>query len=81
MNSQFEQLVQMAIAEAKLGNKKKAKQILAGVVRQEPGNARAWYLLSQVVEQPAKAVDCLKRVLAIDPDNAAGEGEAGEVSG
>ena len=70
MDSQFERLVQTAIAEAKLGNKKKAKEILAGVVRQEPENARAWYLLSQVVEQPAQAVDCLKRVLAIDPDNA-----------
>ena len=28
MDSQFEQLVQMAIAEAKLGNKKKAREIL-----------------------------------------------------
>ena len=69
MSAQIEQLMQTAMAEAKLGNKKKAKEILAGVVRQEPGNARAWYLLSQVVEQPVQAEDCLKRVLAIEPDN------------
>jgi cytochrome c-type biogenesis protein CcmH/NrfG len=49
--------------------RKKAEEIQAEVVRQEPGNTRAWYLLSQEVEQPAQGVDCLKRVLAIDPDN------------
>jgi hypothetical protein len=74
MGSDFEQLIQMAIAEAKLGNKKKALSILGDVVRQESGNARAWYLLSQVVEEPAQAVDCLRRVLAIDPDNVQARG-------
>jgi hypothetical protein len=61
MSSQFEQLVQTAIAEAKLGNKKKAKEILVGLVKQEPGNARALYLLSQLVEDPAQAADCGRR--------------------
>ena len=78
MGSELEQLIQMAIAEAKLGNRKKARSILADVVRREPENARVWYLLSQVVEQPAQAVDCLKRVLAIDPDNLQAREQAGE---
>jgi micrococcal nuclease len=69
MSSEFERPIQMAIAEAKLGNRPKARVILGGVVRREPGNARAWYLLSQVADTPAQAVDCLKRVLEIEPDN------------
>jgi endonuclease YncB( thermonuclease family) len=69
MSSEFERLIQTAIAEAKLGNKRRAKEILAGAVRREPQNARVWYLLSQVVEGPEQAVECLNRVLAIDPDN------------
>ena len=64
--------MQMAIAEAQLGNRRKARAMLVEVVRREPGYARAWYLLSQVMESPVQAVDCLIRVLEIDPNNAAG---------
>ena len=70
MNSQLEKVMQMAIAEAQLGNRRKARAILTEVVRREPGYARAWYLLSQVMESPVQAVDCLIRVLEIDPNNA-----------
>jgi micrococcal nuclease len=69
MNSQNEQLVQMAIAEAKLGNRKKAKAILVDLVGREPESARAWYLLSQVADNSAQAQACLKNVLELEPDN------------
>ena len=41
MDSQNEKMVQMAIAEAKLGNRKKAKAILVDLVGREPDNPRA----------------------------------------
>jgi len=69
MDSQNEKMVQMAIAEAKLGNRKKAKAILVDLVGREPESARAWYLLSQVADNPAQAQGCLKNVLELEPDN------------
>jgi competence protein ComEC len=69
MNSPFEKLIQTAIAEAKLGNRKKARTMLGDLVRQEPGNARVWYLLSQVVEKSEQSILCLERVLELQPDN------------
>ena len=69
MSSEFEQLVQAAIAEAKLGNRRKAGEILTGVIKQDPQNARAWYLLSQVVDNQDQSIHCLKQVLIIQPEN------------
>ncbi len=60
---------QQAIDAYRSGDKVTARRILSQVVRQEPGNARAWYLLSQVVDQSDQAVFCLKKVLEIDPSN------------
>jgi len=63
------QLIQQSIEQGKIGNKTEARRILAQVVQQEPKNARAWYLLSQVVEKQDQAVYCLNKVLEIDPQN------------
>jgi len=69
MTSQYEPLIQQAIAIVKAGNLPAARALLSKVVMQDPGNARAWYLLSQVVENNEQAIYCLKRVLIIQPDN------------
>ena len=46
-----------------------AQIILASIVRQEPRNARAWYLFSQVIGDRNREIDCLKKVLEIEPNN------------
>jgi micrococcal nuclease len=61
--------IEKAIAEAKSGNKAGAKKILAQVVRQEPGNAQAWYVLSRLVEEKEQIIYCLNQVLKIAPDS------------
>lgn len=63
------ELIKQAVTQAKTGNKAGAKQILSQVVKKEPGNTRAWYLLSQVVESKEQAIYCLKKVLEVDPAN------------
>lgn len=69
MNTPTEQLIQQAVTEARAGNKANARAILSRVVKQEPGNARAWYLLSQAVEKQEQAIYCLEQILKIQPDN------------
>ena len=64
-----EALIQSAIATAKAGDKAGAEKLLSKAVRDEPENARAWYLLSQVTGKKEKAVFCLEQVLKIQPDN------------
>lgn len=64
-----EQLLQQAFSLAKVGQRTEAKKILSQLVRDDPRNARAWYILSQVVEQPERQIFCLKKVLEIDPGN------------
>ena len=69
MSSQFEPMIQQAITDARAGNKPAAMAALSKVVRQDPGNARAWYLLSQVVDRPEQAIYCLEQVLKVQPEN------------
>lgn len=61
--------IQAAIEAAKAGDKAAARNILTNVIRREPTNARAWFLLSQVVEAKHQQIYCLEQVLAIDPNN------------
>ncbi len=63
------ELIDKAIAEAKSGNKAGAKKILVQVVKNEPSNAQAWYLLSWVVDEKEQIIYCLNKVLEIIPDN------------
>lgn len=66
----MEEQIFRAIGLAKAGNEAEAKQLLAQVVKQEPDDARAWYLLSQVSGNSHDARYCLEQVLRIQPDNA-----------
>jgi hypothetical protein len=74
MNTSIESQIQQAISEVKSGNKDAARKILSKVVVQEPNNARAWYLLSQVVDKPERAIYCLERVLKFEPNNVQAKG-------
>lgn len=54
----------------KRGEKRQAGQILRGILRQDQDNAQGWWLLSLTQEDRDKAIRCLERVLAIDPNHA-----------
>ena len=62
-------IIQQAINAAKAGNKEAARIALSKAIREEPSNARAWYLLSQVIEDKKKVIYCLEKVLELLPDN------------
>jgi tetratricopeptide (TPR) repeat protein len=61
--------VEAAINAAKAGNAKAATDLLARAVKDNPRDARAWYLLSQVETDNARAQECVRKVLEIAPDN------------
>lgn len=69
MTVSVEEQISQAIQLAKAGNQAEAKRLLTGVVKGEPENARAWYLLSQVSSNEFDAAYCLNQVLRIQPDN------------
>jgi tetratricopeptide (TPR) repeat protein len=64
-----EKTIQQAIQAARAGKSDESRRLLSGVVGSEPKNARAWYLLSQVIGERDKAIECLKKVLEIDQNN------------
>ena len=43
------------------GDKNRARQILSDLLNNDPMNARAWYLLSQVVDTKDRSIECLQR--------------------
>src|SRR5262245_12747296 len=51
-------------------DRERARRLLAELVRLEPKHEQAWLLLASVMADVDKAVDCLKRVLALNPNNA-----------
>ena len=57
-----EQLIQQ-------GKKQDARQMLVAFFKRAPGSAQAWWLLSQVVVEESQQMDCLERVLRLDPDH------------
>jgi hypothetical protein len=61
--------IQEAMQKANAGDIQSAQTILAGIIHQEPRNARAWYLLSQVIGDRNREIDCLKKVLEIEPNS------------
>lgn len=61
--------VEQALIKAKQGDRIAAQEILARALKLDAKNAKAWYLLSQVVEMPDRKEFCLKKVLEIQPDN------------
>ncbi len=69
MEHSTDDLIQRAMAEARAGDKPRAKSLLTEALKNHPNDARLWYLLSQVVETKAQAQECLERALRLDPDN------------
>lgn len=80
-----EVLLRAGIAAARSGRREVARCLLIRALSRNPRDARAWLWLSGVVDGPDKQQECLRRVLALDPDNQAArrgmallEGKVGE---
>ncbi len=59
-----------AIAAARAGDMERAQQLAAENVRQQPDDANAWYLLSELVDSDARRAAYLGKALALDPHHA-----------
>ena len=52
------------------GRSGEARPVLARYVQQHPDSEQGWLLLSMVLRERSQQIDCLKRVLQINPGNA-----------
>lgn len=62
--------LQDAIAAVRAGDPERAQLIAVDIVRANPDDANAWYLLSQLVDSDARRAAYLGKTLAIDPNHA-----------
>ncbi len=69
MNRETELLLQSGISAVRSGDKREGARLLAQVVRKEPQSEDAWFWLAAATDQPTEAAACLRRVLAINPNN------------
>ena len=51
------------------GDHSKARIILRKVLEQEPRNINAWLLFAEAAQKPEHSIECLERVLILDPGN------------
>jgi hypothetical protein len=71
MSSSGPAFTQKGIAAVKAGNAHLAKKMLEAALAENPNDAQAWLWMSAVVQTPDEKRECLRRVLAIDPNHAA----------
>jgi hypothetical protein len=58
-----------ALAAAQAGQRAQARRLLAELVNVNPRHEQAWLRLAGLVDNSAQTVDCLKRVIVINPNN------------
>src|SRR5512143_1582377 len=69
MSSSIPQTLQRAAAYLKAGKPQLARPLLIEVVKQQPNSEEAWLLLSLAVAEQQQKIDCLQRVLRLNPGN------------
>jgi tetratricopeptide (TPR) repeat protein len=70
-NDDIEQLLREGIAALKAGDNARARDLLGQAIRHNPRDERLWLWLSGALETDAERRQCLERVLALNPNNAA----------
>ena len=65
-----ESLYRQARADIDAGRHENAQRLLAHVVLANPRHEQAWLSLALIVPEMDQAIDCLNRVLALNPHNA-----------
>ena len=63
------QHLKQAIAAARAGKEPQAKVLLARVIKDEPENVNAWFLLSSLADTEEQKVQHLEKVLELQPDH------------
>jgi thioredoxin-like negative regulator of GroEL len=61
------------IMAARIGNRDQALVFLLQAAELEPRNEEVWLWLARLMETEAQRIECLRRVLDIDPDNHAAQ--------
>ncbi len=67
--SNADSLVTQALQQAKNGQKDAARRTLAQALKLDPAHPRAWYLLSLLLDDRQKIIQCLEQVLKTQPHN------------
>jgi hypothetical protein len=70
MARDFSEALQQAMEFYIAGQLVEAKALLLDIVRSDPNVEAGWMFLSYTLEDPAQKADCLRKVLAINPQNA-----------
>jgi len=65
------QELKRAAALIKQGEKGQASTILRGILRNDPHNVEAWWMLSYTFDSADKSIQSLERALSVDPAHAA----------
>ncbi len=60
--------LQQAARLARAGKRDEAYEIVADVLREEPGSAQAWAAMSHLVDDRKQVAECLKRVIKLADD-------------
>jgi twitching motility two-component system response regulator PilG len=61
--------VQAGVAAARSGDRPQARTLLRAAVANDPAHELAWLWLASVAETPTEAIQCLERVLTLNPAN------------
>jgi hypothetical protein len=62
-------VIAQAQAYIRGGQLPKAQRLLVEYIKKNPNSEQAWYALSTAVDDPGKQIECLQRVLRINPAN------------
>lgn len=73
------QHLKQAIAAARAGKNPQAKVLLARVIKDEPDNANAWFLLSTLADTEEQKVQHLQKVLELEPNHPAAAEQLAEL--
>jgi peroxiredoxin len=74
-------LLQQAEQFLKDGNKQSALPLLVEYIRRNPNSARGWWMLSFAVSDPQKQIECVERILQMDPGNASARARLEKLKG
>jgi hypothetical protein len=74
------QHLKQAIAAARAGKQPQAKVLLARVLKEEPENVNAWFLLSSLADTEEQKIHYLEKVLEFKPDHAAARQQLSELA-
>lgn len=61
--------LQQAIAAVRSGQKKEAQFLLTQVLKEDPDESQAWFLLSQIVDSEQKRLVYLRKTVDLNPDH------------